>query len=174
LLLLPSEPLSLTEFVAERKVAEQRWKGRESALDASAREQNDRVTDPGRPVDRDDGAYRTTATGQRGLEGQDVVDSQHLADVRAWLGLTVHAERDAADADLGIWREKAQTRQALDGDLLAEVAGSEAERVVCRAIDDHDRALGAMRVRVALDAPTDAPGDLAHGARVLAVTFVDM
>jgi hypothetical protein len=173
LLLLRSEPLSLPEFVAEGKVAEQRWKGHESVLDANARGQDqDSVTDPGRAIDRDDSAYRTTATGVRRLEGQRVVDAEHLAEVGARLGLAVHAQRDPANAKLTLMAEEAQARQALDGDLLAQIAGLQTERLMCRAIDDHDSALGAIRVRVALDAPAGAPGDLTDGARPLTVTLM--
>jgi hypothetical protein len=175
LLLRTSEPLSLSECVAEGKVAEQRWEGRESALDANARGQDqDSVADPGRAVDRSDGAYRTTASGERRLEGRDVVDAEHLADVRARLGLPVHAERDPANAYLGFWGEEAQTRQALDGDLLAQIAGLQTERLVCRAVDDHHRALGPIGVGVTVDASADASSDLAHGARVLSVAFMQV
>ena len=165
--------MSLPEFVAEAKVAEQRWEGRESALDANARGQDqDGVADPGRAIDRDDGAYRTTTSGERRLEGEDVVDAEHLADVQAWFGLAVHAERDAANAKLSLMAEDAQTRQALDGDLLAQIAGLQTERLMCRAVDDHDGTLGAIGVRVALDASADAPGDLTRGVRPLTVTLV--
>ena len=165
--------MSLPEFVAEGKVAEQRWEGRESALDANARGQDqDGVADPGRAVDRDDGAYRTTTSRERGLEGQDVGNAEHIADVRARLGLTVDAERDAANADLGIRREEAETRQAFDGDLLTEIAGLQTERLMCRAVGDHDSALGAIGMRVTLDASADAPGDLSDGAWPLTVTLM--
>ena len=165
--------MSLPEFVAEAKVAEQRWEGRESALDANARGQDqDSVADPGGAIDRDDGAYRTTTSGERRLEGQDVVGAEHLADVRARLGLAVHAERDPANAKLSLMAEEAQTGQALDGDLLAQIAGLQTERLMCRAVDDHDSALGAIRVRVALDPAADAPGDLIDGARPLTVALM--
>jgi hypothetical protein len=175
LLLRKSEPLSLPEFVAEGKVAEQRWNGHESVLDANARgEDQDSVADPGRAIDRDDGAYRTTTSSKRGLEGRDVVDAEHLADVRARLSLAVHPERDPANAKLSLIAEEAQTRQAFDGDLLAQIAGLQTERLMCRAVDDHDSALGAIPVRVALDASGDAPGDFTDGARPLAVTLMKM
>ena len=173
LLLRKSEPLSLPEFVAEGKVAEQRWNGHESVLDANARGQDqDSVADPSRYSDRDDGAYRTTTSGERRLEGQDVGDPEHLADVRARLGLAVHAERDAADTDLCLRSEKAETRQAFDRDLLAEIAGLQTERLMCRAVDDHDSAFGAIGVGIALNTSTDAAGDLADGARMLTVAFM--
>ena len=165
--------MSLSEFVAEGKVAEQRWEGRESALDANARGQDrDSVADAGRAIDSDDGAYRTTTSGERRLEGQHVVDAEHLADMRAGLGLAIHAERDAAHADLGLWGEEAQTRQTLDGDLFAQIAGLQTERLMCRAVDDHDRALGAIGMRVTVDASADTSSDLAHGARVLTVALM--
>jgi hypothetical protein len=173
LLLRTSEPLSLSEFVAEGKVAEQRWNGHESVLDANARgQEQDSVADPGRAIDRDDGAYRTTTSGERRLERQDVVGAEHLADVRARLGLAVHTERDPANAEFGVWGEEAQARQAFDGDLLAEVAGLQAERLMCGAVDDHDSAFGAIGVGIALDTSTDAASDLADGARVLTVAFM--
>jgi len=165
--------LSLPEFVAEAKVAEQRWEGRESALDANARGQDqDSVADPGRPIERDDGAYRTTASSKRRLEGQHVVDAEHLADVRAGLGLAVHTERDPADTDLCLRSEKAETRQTFHGDLLAQIAGLQTERLMCRAVDDHDRALGPIGVGVTVDTATDAASDLADGARVLTVALM--
>ena len=167
--------MSLPEFVAEGKVAEQRWNGHESVLDANARGQDqDGVTDPGRAIDRDDGAYRTTASGKGCLESHDVGDPEHLADVGARLGLAVHAQRDPTNADLGLWGQEAQTGQTVDGDLLAQIAGVQTERLVCRAVDDHYGALGALRVRVALDATSDAPGNLVDGARVLTVALMEV
>ena len=154
-------------------VAEQRWNGHESVLDANARGQDqDSVADPDRAIDRDDGAYRTTATGKRRLERQDVVGAEHLADVRARLGLAVHPERDPANAKLGLMAEQAQIRQALDGDLLAQIAGLQTERLMCRAVDDHDSAFGAIGVGIALNTSTDAASDLADGARMLTVAFM--
>ena len=165
--------MSLPEFVAEGKVAEQRWKGHESVLDANARGQHqDSVADPCWAIDRDDGAYRTTASGEGCLESHDVGDPEHLADVRARLSLAVDAERDPANAELGVWGEETHARQAFDGDLLAQIAGLQTERLLCRTVHDHDSALGAIRVRVALDATTDAPGDLADGTRPLTVTLM--
>ena len=173
LLLRTSEPLSLSEFVAEGKVAEQRREGRESALDANARRQDrDSVADAGRAIDSDDGAYRTTTSGERRLEGQHVVDAEHLADMRAGLGLAVHTERDSADTDLCLRSEKAETRQTFHGDLLAQIAGLQTERLMCRAVDDHDCALCAIGVGIALDTSTDAASDLADGARVLTVALM--
>src|SRR5687768_604570 len=118
------EPLSLTEFVSEPKVAEQRPEGRELALDADpCREQIDGVADAHRSVGTRHGALRTTAARQGGLESQDIVDAEHLADVRAGRGLTVHAERDSADPELGARRERGHARETLDRDLLAQVTG---------------------------------------------------
>ena len=142
-------------------------------LDANARGQDqDSVPDPGRSIDRADGAYRTTTSRERRLEGQGVVDAEHLADVRARLGLAIHPERDPANAKLSLLAEEAQARQAFDGDLLAQIAGLQTERLMCRAVDNHDSALGAIRVRVALDASADAPSDLADSARPLTVTLM--
>src|SRR5882672_709380 len=140
-------------------------------VDAS-RQDTDGVADARGSVHRDDGACRTTAAGQQGLELEDVGHAEHLADVGARLGLTVDSQGDAAGPDLSVRREKAHAGKALDRDLLAQVAGLKIQRSVCRAVDDHDGALDALRVRVALDAAADTAGHLAHGARAFAAALV--
>lgn len=167
--------MSLPEFVAEVKVAEQGPDGREMALDPDPRRQDlHGVADPDRSVDGDHGAVRTTASDESGLERQDVAGADHLADVRTRFALTVHTQREPADAKLALRCEEADAGQPKGRDLLAQVAGPETERLEHGAVDDHDGAPGAMRVRVALDAAANATGDLADRARVLAVALVQM
>src|SRR5687768_13587971 len=169
------EPLSLTEFVSEPKVAEQRPEGRELALDADlGREDVDGVADTHRSVGTGHGALRTAAAREGCLESHDVVNAEHFADVRAGRGLTVHAERERADPELGARRERGHAGKTRRRDLLAQVAGLQTERLIYRSVHDHDGALGPVRVRVALDAAADAPHDLVDGARVLAVALVQV
>ena len=143
------------------------------ALDADPRRQDlDAVADPRRTVDGDHGAFGTASSRQGCLEGHCVVSAHQLADVRTGRGLAVHTERDPADADLGARRERRHTREPFDGQLFAQVAGPQTERFVHGAVDDHDGAPRAMRVRIAFDATANAPEDLGDGARMLAVALV--
>jgi len=176
LLLLPTnERLSLGGFLAEAKVAEQRPEGRELALDADPRREDvDGVADPHRSVGTGHGALSTTAARQGCLESQDIVDPEHLADVRARRSLAVHTERHRADPELRARWERGHAGKTLDRDLLAQVAGLQTERLVGRTVDDHDSAPLAMCVRVALDASTDTADDLVDRARVLAVALVQV
>jgi len=145
------------------------------ALGANARREDlHGVPDPGRALGRDDGAGRTTATEEGRLEGDDVVDSDELADMRARRGVAAHAQRQPADAQLGVGRETAHAGKAGDGDLLAQVAGLQTERLVRREVDDHDRTPGAVHVRVALDATADAADDLGDSAWALPVALVEV
>lgn len=102
------------------------------ALDADpCRQDQGRVADADRSVGGDDGALRTTTTHQSGLEGQDIVDTEHLGDVRARRGLAVHAERERADPDLGARGKGGDAGETMGRYLLAQVAGMQTEGVVC-------------------------------------------
>ena len=166
--------MSLRGFLAERKVAEQRPEGRESALDTDLYSQEHRVADPHRSVGSGHGALRTTPALEGGLELGDVTHAEHLADVGAGRALAVHAQREPADAELGADGERGEAGETLRRDLLAQIAGLQTERLVCRAVDDDDGALYATGVRIALETTADTTDSLLYGTRVLAVPLVQV
>src|SRR5207237_1939672 len=95
-----------------------------------------RITNANRVDNGCDRAQYTAPSEERLAKFFAIRNGEQLADVRARLARPIDPERYAADAELGVHRQVGHVRQAFDRDLLAKIAGPEAERIERGAVDD--------------------------------------